>query len=37
MNIQSAPSDAMNQAMTYSFWGLGLLISGGIVLAYFIW
>jgi len=27
----------MDRAIDYSFWGLGLLISGGIVLAYFIW
>jgi len=37
MAIQNAPNEAMDRTMTYSFWGLGLLISGGIVLAYFIW
>jgi len=37
MDIQSTPNDAMDKAMTLSFWGLGTLISAGIVLAYFIW
>jgi hypothetical protein len=29
--------DAIEKAMTYSFWGLGLMISAGIVLAVLIW
>jgi hypothetical protein len=29
--------DAIDRMMTYSFWGLGLMISAGIVLAVFIW
>jgi len=37
MDIQSKPSDSADNLLTYSFWGLGLLISGGIVLAYMIW
>jgi len=27
----------MERAMNYSFWGLGLLISAAIVLAYYSW
>jgi len=37
MNAPNAPQVAADKAMTLSFWGLGLLISAGIVLAYFIW
>lgn len=29
--------DAIEKAMAYSFWGLGLMISAGIVLAVLIW
>ncbi len=29
--------DAIDTMMTYSFWGLGLMISAGIVFAIFIW
>ena len=29
--------DAIDRMMTYSFWGLGLMISAGIALAVFIW
>jgi hypothetical protein len=40
--VQNAHSDkmhgdAIDRMVTYSFWGLGLLISGGIALAVFIW
>jgi hypothetical protein len=37
MDVQSKPVDPVDNLLTYSFWGLGLLISGGIVLAYMIW
>jgi hypothetical protein len=33
----SAHSGAMDRAVNYSFWGLGLLISAAIVLAYYSW
>lgn len=29
--------DAIDRMVTYSFWGLGFLISAGIVLAFLIW
>jgi hypothetical protein len=29
--------DAIDRMVTYSFWGLGLLISAGIVLAVLVW
>jgi hypothetical protein len=29
--------EAIDRMMTYSFWGLGFLISAGIILAVFIW
>lgn len=34
---QSAHSAAMDRAMNYSFWGLGLLIWAAFVLAYYSW
>jgi hypothetical protein len=37
MDAQSKPSDPVDNLLNYSFWGLGVLISGGIVLAYMIW
>ena len=37
ITAESAHSAAMDRAIDYSFWGLALLMSGGIVLAYMIW
>jgi len=34
---QSAHGVAMDRAVTVSFWGLGMLISAGIVLAFLVW
>ena len=34
---QSAHGGRMSSAMTYSFWGLGMLAMGGIVLATLVW
>jgi hypothetical protein len=33
----SMHGDAIDKAMTYSFWALGFLLSAGIVLAVLVW
>jgi len=35
--VQSAHGEAMDRAVTFSFWGLGVLMLGGIVLATLVW